>query len=137
MCQNTISNATHSVCMSRPITPNELSRIFPNATKSTIKSNNTSDHDVIACAKLQKRQDDHTGKADHKTRKTSMDGEVHPKFHATITLFVSDNRRRDGDGAESTILDCIVHSFRRLSSMPDGMLLELYRSSKGRRGSDN
>ena len=36
------------------------------------------------------------------------------RFRVTIDLLVSDNRRRDPDGAINTIMDCLVNAVRRL-----------------------
>ena len=37
------------------------------------------------------------------------------RFRITVDLLVSDNRRRDPDGAINTIMDCLVTAIRRLS----------------------
>jgi len=56
-------------------------------------------------------------KANHKTRKARVDEAVHPKFRVTVTLRVSDKLRRDGDGALTTLLDCLVNTQGRLRSL--------------------
>jgi hypothetical protein len=55
-----------------------------------------------------------------KARKKKVDGASHPKYRVSITLKVSDNARRDGDGGASTLLDCLVHAARRLQAMDTG-----------------
>ena len=43
-------------------------------------------------------------------------GERGPTYHLTVTIEVSDNRRRDLDGALATICDVIVAVGRQLQS---------------------
>lgn len=81
-------------------------------------------------SELQELKDAHAGKADNKARAPKVDGGVHPRFHISIDLLVSDERERDGDGAESTLLDCVIHARKRLLSLPDNVLLALYESLK-------
>ncbi len=80
--------------------------------------------------KLQEFKDDRAREAHHGPQKTEVDGRVHSKFHVAITLLVSDERERDGDGAEATLLDCLIHARERLLSLPDSVLLELLQVSK-------
>ena len=72
---------------------------------------------VRPCPQLQEQQDMDGKEANHKTRKARVDAAVHPKFRIAITLLVSDKRGRDGDGALSTLLDCLVTAARRLRSL--------------------
>src|SRR5574342_341655 len=51
----------------------------------------------------------------HETKVRQMDAGVQRQFRVRVTLRVSDNRKRDADGALSTILDCLVAAARRLS----------------------
>lgn len=75
--------------------------------------------------KLQDAHNQSTGKAAEKTnadnspREAALDGRNHPKFHIAVTLHCSDNRRRDIDGALSTLLDCLITS-RRLLAVDTG-----------------
>ena len=68
-------------------------------------------------AVLQEQQNVDSRKIDHRPKKAKVDGKVHPKFRVAITLFVSDKKRRDGDGAATTLLDALVESVRRFGSM--------------------
>lgn len=65
----------------------------------------------------EEQQDVDGQKANHKARTSDVDGDSHPKFRVAITLYVSDARRRDADGALTTILDCLVHAVRRFGGM--------------------
>ncbi len=56
-----------------------------------------------------------------KARKKKVDGASHPKYRVSITLKVSDNARRDGDGGAATLLDCLVHAARRLQAVDTGI----------------
>ena len=49
----------------------------------------------------------------HRTKNKKVDARVHPSFRVTVILSYSDRRRRDIDGAASTVLDCIVTASRR------------------------
>lgn len=83
-----------------------------------------------ACPELQEQQASHPREADHKPQTPKVDGAVRGQFHAAITLLVSDERERDGDGAESTLLDCLIDARERLLQMSDPMLLALLQISK-------
>ena len=86
------------------------------------------------CPKLQEQQASDAGSAHHKSKAPKVDAASGGEFCIAITLGASDRRRRDGDGAESTILDCLVTARRRLLALPESMLLELVRSPEGTRG---
>lgn len=86
------------------------------------------------CPKLQKLQVAYQGKVDHKPEEPKVDGGVHSGFQFSIDLLVSDERERDGDGAEATLLDCVIHARKRLLSLPDSVLVALYESLKKPRG---
>lgn len=88
-----------------------------------------------SCPKLQKLQVAYQGKVDHKPEEPKVDGGVHSSFQFSINLLVSDGRERDGDGAEATLLDCVIHARKRLLSLPDSVLVALYESLKRPRGS--
>jgi len=66
---------------------------------------------------IQELKDVDRPKANHQAGKAGVDGQVHPKFRIAITLLVSDKRCRDGDGALSTLLDCVVTASRRFHSL--------------------
>ena len=63
----------------------------------------------------QKRKKVSVPDADSETREAEVDEGSHPVYDLTVTIRVSDNRRRDLDGNLSTILDCLVQSVRRLA----------------------
>ena len=64
--------------------------------------------------KHEELQDVNTGEANHKTRAPKVDARCHPKFAISITIRVSDNRRRDNDGAATTLLDCLTRALNEL-----------------------
>lgn len=82
-------------------------------------------------AQLQERKDADTGEADNKAGKAKVDGAVHPSFRVTITARISDNRRRDLDGAASTILDSLVSAIGRLAPVDSGIDRESAGGGKG------
>ena len=51
---------------------------------------------------------------DHEAGIPEVDSTVHPTFRVSVDLFYSDRRRRDGDGAATTLADCIITARRRL-----------------------
>ena len=69
---------------------------------------------------VQEHQNDCARKADNRSKKTGMDAKVHGRFRIRVTVFVSDNRERDLDGALSTILDCLCRTTKRLSEVDTG-----------------
>lgn len=64
--------------------------------------------------KLQEQQNAHSGKANHRPKEAEEDGRDHPRFEVSVDLLVSDERRRDADGALSTLLDCLVQALRKV-----------------------
>jgi len=68
-------------------------------------------------AQLQKQQDVDAGKDHNKSDQAKVDEASHPKFRIRVVLRYSDNRRRDIDGALSTVLDCVVRAFGRFRSV--------------------
>lgn len=66
---------------------------------------------------VQKLEDVSAREADNSPEEAEVDGSVHPRFAVTITLLTSDKRRRDADGAMSTLLDCLVKAVRRLNPL--------------------
>ena len=63
---------------------------------------------------VQELQDAVPGKAHHRPKKAEGDAADHPRFAVHIDLRFCDNRRRDCDGAVSTVLDCLVRSLNDL-----------------------
>jgi len=63
---------------------------------------------------VQKHQDDCSQQADNRPAKAKNHGANNPKFRVAVTLLVGDNRDRDGDGAYSTIQDCLISAVGRL-----------------------
>jgi hypothetical protein len=59
------------------------------------------------------------------------------RFRVTIDLLVSDNRRRDPDGAINTIMDCLVSAVRRFGEGDQSNSGSRKASSKRKRGSNN
>lgn len=78
-----------------------------------------------------KQQDADAGKVDHKTGVSEVDGSVRPQFRVTVTLGYGDERRRDADGAVSTILDCLIAARRQLA-LCSGVGSEGYQGAKGK-----
>ena len=72
---------------------------------------------IGSCPRHEEQQDAVPGKIDHKARKAEVDGGVHPQYVFAVDLRVSDKRKRDADGALTTLLDCVVIAARRLSEM--------------------
>jgi len=66
---------------------------------------------------VQERQANHGQKSGDAAQNQTVDDEVHPRFRVSILLRVSDHRRRDADGAVSTLLDCLVSAVGRLLAM--------------------
>lgn len=87
---------------------------------------------------LQKQQDDSKGPVDNRPKETKMDGTVYPKFLVTVELLVSDNRLRDGDGAYTTLQDCLVSSIGRcLAVHPKALRKHAASIARGRRSNRN
>lgn len=80
---------------------------------------------------VQESQDADARQVTHRSKEAKVDGKVHPKYRIAITLLVSDRRRRDGDGAVSTLFDCLVAAIRRLPGLDTGALLRLPDGRKG------
>lgn len=64
---------------------------------------------------VQEQQDDRKGTPHHGPEEAEVDGPVQGRFRVTIDVFVSDKRRRDLDGAASTLLDCLISTRRLLA----------------------
>lgn len=58
-------------------------------------------------------------KAHHKPKETKMDEGGGYVYSVSIKLMYGDKRRRDADGAVTTILDCLVAARRLLDSDPE------------------
>lgn len=115
------------------MTRDEFLKRFPNATEATIRRNvesATEDSGNRPCAELQEQKDAQPRKAHHRPKKAKVDEAGHSKHGVAIAFIVSDNRERDGDGGEATLLDCLVSARKRLLSLPDAVLMEVYRTAK-------
>lgn len=64
---------------------------------------------------LQEYEAGKRARALHRAESEKVDADVRRQFRVTVTLRISDKRKRDADGALSTILDCLCKSTRRLS----------------------
>lgn len=95
-------------------------------------------------SKFQKFKDDSAsegksaGDVDNRSEETKVDGEMCAEYGITVTLLVSDNRDRDGDGAFSTLQDCIIRAVGRLAKVDSKAQRILAASLKRpRRGGNN
>ncbi len=86
---------------------------------------------------VQKRQDAGPGKTDNAPKETEVDGQGRSFYSVSITLLVSDNRDRDGDGAISTLLDTYLFAIGGLLGLDRSALRKLAKSEERRRGSRN
>ena len=66
-----------------------------------------------AGASHEKPKDVGQGSADNQARKTAMDAKSGGQHRVTVELLYSDRRRRDADGALTTLLDCLILARRR------------------------
>jgi len=73
---------------------------------------------------VQELQDDRSRQTDNRPAKAKNHGAHNPQFRVSVTLLVADNRGRDGDGAYSTIQDCLIHAVGRLAGLDTGALRE-------------
>ena len=103
-------------------------------TDEWLQKHNAKNPGAGACPILQKREDALPGKADNPPRKTEVDGEGRPFYRITITLRTSDNRDRDADGADSTLLDTYLFAIGRLLGVDRVDLRKLAKSEERRRG---
>lgn len=87
---------------------------FPNASASFFKVNCPTDKGAGSCTGNEEQQDANAGPVDHESEAAALDAALCSKFRVSIVLYVSDYRRRDPDGALSTIMDCITSARRRL-----------------------
>ena len=65
---------------------------------------------------IQEQEDYCTGSFDYSTEGTEMDGSGYEGYVLAVVFLVSDNRRRDNDGALATICDCISAVGRLLAA---------------------
>lgn len=63
-----------------------------------------------------------------------MDGQCGSLYSISVTILVSDFRRRDGDGAVTTILDTILDAVGRQLGLDRNSLRKLASSEERRRG---
>lgn len=66
------------------------------------------------CPGVQEQQVAVQREVDNQTGIQEVDGGVRPEFRVSVDLFYANKRRRDGDGAATTLADCIVTARRRL-----------------------
>jgi len=102
----------------------DLKRLFPFASQSCLRRNAADDQTVYPGigprAELQEHEESQPKRPVHRAKSETVDARVHGQFRVTVTLRVSDNRKRDADGALSTLLDCLVNAARRLGSVDPG-----------------
>lgn len=92
------------------MTIEQLRSKFPHASSAFIKANTG---DSGSSTGIQERQADQRPAVNNRPRHKSANGSNHQQYRVTIILRYSDRRRRDVDGAASTLLDAIT-SARRL-----------------------
>lgn len=88
------------------------------------------------CAIIQEQQDGNNQTqttTDNKSKEPAMDGSMHGPYRVSVTLLVSDERDRDGDGMYSTIQDCLIAAIGRLAQMDRLTLRKLAKSEERRR----
>lgn len=73
-----------------------------------------------------------SGDVDNGPEETTGDERVHPRYRTRFVICVSDRRRRDADGAISTVLDCLVRAARRLAGLDTGERRVSNRARKAR-----
>ena len=78
---------------------------------------------------IQEQQAADSGQAGDETRVPEVDEEVRGRFRISVDLYYQDRRRRDVDGAASTLADIIVATRRRLLGA-SGMGLHSGKSGK-------
>ncbi len=74
---------------------------------------------------------------DYEPGVSAVDDESRATYRITVTLFVSDNLRRDPTGALETICDTLVHTARRLRARVEGRELESGKGGAGGRRRKN
>lgn len=62
---------------------------------------------------VQKREDANEARTNNRPGKARMDETRNPRFKVSVTFRFSDNRKRDLDGALSTVLDCLIAAGRQ------------------------
>lgn len=78
-----------------------------------------------ACSELQKQQTDSKdgerkrsqANSHHQPQEEKTDECDDPQFRVAIKILFSDERNRDGDGAASTIIDCLISAAGRLAQV--------------------
>lgn len=83
-----------------------------------------------SCASNEKLQNADTRKIDNKAGIPEMDGQGCGRFRVSITLYISDKRERDPDGAATTLLDVIIAAHGRLLRMDRAAMRKLATSLK-------
>jgi hypothetical protein len=98
------------------------------------KNNQIAGTGTSQCPIIQEQQDAGKRQVVHKSKKPEMDETMHGQFRVSVTLLVSDQRDRDGDGMYSTIQDCLIAAIGRLAKMDRLALRKLAKSEERRRG---
>ena len=93
------------------MTPENFKQLLANASLST-KLRNAGNPGIRPRSELQEQEADMRPKPDNPPRRKKVDGKRHPKFAVSVEVRFSDNRRRDLDGALSTVLDCLVSALK-------------------------
>lgn len=111
----------------------KLLALFPNASKSTIEAN-SGDQGSRPCAELQKPEKDLRKKARSPKRHRGEDGQDGSRFRVRIAFLFSDDRRRDLDGAATSVMDALIRARRRLLEIRGGGTLDFSKVHEGARG---
>lgn len=121
----------------------ELRKLFPNISKSTLRANTIVGSRLGPRSQLQELQAGDPGQQHGKDENTdraegkAVDGALHGQFRITVNFKVSDNRRRDLDGMLSTIFDCQIAATGRFAPVDTGDTRDLpERGQRTRRSGD-
>lgn len=100
------------------ITPDELARILERKNVYLASDSRGRRSSVIQKPKANSHepQDRKAVPGDEK-RYSSKEGVDHPRYRVTVTLRLSDRRRRDGDGCLATIMDALCDAVGRLTEL--------------------
>lgn len=82
------------------------------------KPNNTGNKWAGPCSGLQKQKADSKGPNHNTAEVPGMDAAGGTQFEMSVDILISDNRRRDLDGALATICDVMVAARRQLEGNP-------------------
>jgi hypothetical protein len=85
---------------------------------------------------IQESQADRQAEPLHRSGDQSVDGSMCGQFRVAITLFISDARDRDPDGAASTLLDCFLDAAGRLLLLDRRAVRKMAKREQRRRGGE-